>query len=377
MNSVRLSKDTVRSKLAEFPRYRLAQLPTALEPLPRLSSLLGINLWIKRDDLTGLAFGGNKTRKIEYVMADAIEQNCDVVITWGGVQSNWCRQVAAAARKCGLGVILVLLKKPGSPNVLDGNLLVDFLCDAEVDVIEMEQSDGKVDFSAAWETVESLAARERSAGRKPYVVSIGASLLAGSMTRPLGAVAYVNAALEIMEQSEQLSVSFQSIVLATGSGSTQAGLITGASLLGWDARVIGISVSDNAATMQHDTELISQQTLREFGVSFNLPSDEFRIFDHYIDGGYGVLNRVTAEALRLLAQTEGLLLDPVYSGRAMVGLFDLLKKGIIRPGENVIFLHTGGTPALFPYRDELQAFLSANAETIGLRSWDTDVLSRT
>jgi len=377
MNSVRLSKDAVRSKLAEFPRYRLAHLPTALEPLPRLSSLLGINLWIKRDDLTGLAFGGNKTRKIEYVMADAIEQNCDVVITWGGVQSNWCRQVAAAAKKCGLGAILVLFKKPGGSNALDGNLLVDFLCDAEIDVIEMEQSKGTINFSVACEIVENLAKRERFAGRKPYVVSIGASLLAGSMTRPLGAVAYVNAALEIMEQSEQLSVSFHSIVLATGSGSTQAGLITGASLLGWDARVIGISVSDNAATMRRNTELISQQTLREFAVNSDLPSDEFHIFDDYIDGGYGVLNRATAEAVHLLAQTEGLLLDPVYSGRAMVGLLDMLKKGIIRPGENVIFLHTGGTPALFPYRDELQAFLPVNAATMGLRSLDTDLLSRT
>jgi len=310
-------------------------------------------------------------------MADAIEQNCDVVITWGGVQSNWCRQVAAAAKKCGLGVILVLFKKSGIPSPRDGNLLVDFLCDAEIDVIEMEQWDGKIDFSAACEIVENLAKRERTAGRRPYVVSIGASLLAGSMTRPFGAIAYVNAALEVMEQCEQLSVSFQSIVLATGSGSTQAGLITGASLLGWDARVLGISVSDDAATMKHDTELISRQTLRGFGVNSNLPADEFHIFDHYIGGGYGVLNRATAEALRLLAQTEGLLLDPVYSGRAMVGLLDMLKRGIIGRGENVIFLHTGGTPALFPYRDELQAFLRVDAKTTELGPMDTDILSRT
>ena len=350
------------SVLSRFPRCVLASLPTPLEQMSNLSSKLGIDLWIKRDDLTGLAFGGNKSRKLEYIVADAKQQQADTLLTWAGLQSNWCRQLAAAANKSGMGAILILLKQSGLPSELDGNLLLDFLCDAEIHVLDLPPGASMLKPDAKLQSyIREVVRREESAGRRVYVAPIGASLLGGSMEKPLGAIAYVQAAVEMFEQCNQLCKLPGAVVLATGSASTQAGLLVGAKLLCPKLRVIGISVGTNRAVLSDHVESIARQVFDELGEA-PPPSlkDDVIVFDQYFGQGYGLFDKATAEALRLAAQTEGVLLDPVYSGKAMVGLIDLVRQGYFQKGETVIFLHTGGLPALFPYRNGLTEFLPAN-----------------
>lgn len=274
-----------------------------MEKLSR--KLGGVNLFIKRDDQTGLAFGGNKARKLDFIMADVLAQKCDSVITWAGVQSNWCWQTVVAARKVGVKPILILFKRPNLPADADGNLFIDLLFNSEVKIIEIDSEKNIMELGEVREVIEEAAAEEKRKGNNPYIAPIGGSMLEGSMTKPLGAISFVNAFLEILEQTEAHGANPDYIVLATGSGSTQAGLMVGAQLVNPQTKVFGITISEDKATVSHCVETIAEQTFKEFGATNN-GKESVIVFDDYVKDGYGILNQETAHALRLVAETEGI-----------------------------------------------------------------------
>lgn len=312
--------------LPNLPRLRLAHLPTPVEPLPRLAAALGggLTLLVKRDDQTGLAFGGNKTRKLEFLLAEAQAHGARMLITAGAVQSNHCRQTAAAAAGLGLDCTLVLAGQP--PAQPSGNLLLDHLFGAEIVWTDRAHRDETLQatFRAAWE-----------AGRRPYLIPYGGS-------SPIGAAAYAYALAELLEQAQP-----DFIVLASSSGGTQAGLVAGARLLGYPGRIVGISVDEPAPVLRRRVADLAGEVCDRLGTPQRIPDEAVEAFDDYAKPGYGVFTPAEAEALRLFARTEGLLLDPVYTGRAAAGLIDLIRRGFFPQGSTVLFWHTGGTPALF------------------------------
>jgi D-cysteine desulfhydrase family pyridoxal phosphate-dependent enzyme len=350
----------LKSKIDSFPTVKIAHVPTPFEPLDNLSKRLeGVNLYIKRDDQTGLALGGNKARKLDFIMADVLDQEADTVITWAGVQSNWCRQTAAAAKKLGLKPVLILFKRPGLPYEKDGNLLLDVLLDSDIRLVESAEGQKMMEYDGVKTVVDGFAEEERKKGRRPYIAPIGGSLPEASMVKPWGAVSYVNAFREIVEQAAELDTKIDAVVFATGSGSTHAGLLVGAKILSPETKVIGISVSETQSTMGRYVRTIAEKTLDMLGHPTDLPEEEIIAVEDYLAEGYGILNKDVSEAIRLVAETEGILLDPVYTGKAMTGLLDWIRKGRFEKDANIVFLHSGGTPALFPYRDQLISFLGA------------------
>jgi D-cysteine desulfhydrase family pyridoxal phosphate-dependent enzyme len=345
--------EELHRRLSGFPRVRLAHVPTPLEKLGALSRHVGgPSLYMKRDDQTGLAFGGNKARKLEFIMADVLEGDADSVVTWAGVQSNWCRQVAAAAARLGKRAVLVLLKRPGLPAAEDGNLLIDRVFNADIRLLEASGEKGFLELENVRPFVDPIVEEEEAAGRKVYLAPIGGSLLEGSMHRPLGALGYVVAFAELLEQARARGFTPDTVVLATGSAGTQAGLLAGARLLSPETRIVGISVAGSAMDISRYVKNIAEAVLTELGDGGGVSDQEVIVHDAYLGDGYGVLNDRITDAVGLLAREEGVLLDPVYTGKAMGGLLDLAGKGYFG-GENVVFLHTGGTPALFPYREGL------------------------
>jgi D-cysteine desulfhydrase family pyridoxal phosphate-dependent enzyme len=306
---------------------------------------------MKRDDQTGLAFGGNKARKLEFIMADAREQGADTVVTWAGVQSNWCRQVAASAARLGMRAILVLLKRPGLPVGEDGNLLLDRVLDADVRIVEASGEKGFLKLENVKDYVAPVVEEAGASGRTVYLAPIGGSLLEGSMTRPLGALGYVAAFSELLEQAAAQGFSPDVVVLATGSAGTQAGLVAGAKILSPDTRIVGVSVAGSAAEISAYVKGIAEAAMAELGEVPGVSDEEVVVLDEYLGDGYGILNQAVVDAVALVAREEGILLDPVYTGKAMAGFLDLAGKGVFAEATNVVFLHTGGTPALFPYRE--------------------------
>lgn len=346
-----------------FPRVALANLPTPLEKLPNLSRELNVNLYIKRDDQTGLAMGGNKSRKLEFIIADALAQRADSIITWAGAQSNWCRQLAAAARRVGMEPYLVIFKRPGLPAEEDGNLLLDGILGADITIFELEKGAPIGRLEEVRKYVDVVARRLRENGRKPYLAPIGGSRLEGSMHRPWGAIGYVNAMIELSEQAATRGIAIDHLVLATSSGGTHAGLLAGARLLDSPTAILGVSMSETREEIARVVGDIGSRTLSEFaGTGPSKGIGEVTVLDDYTGGGYGVLNAQIVQAIGLVAKKEGILLDPVYTGKAMAGLVDLCRKAYFRPTENVVFLHTGGTPALFPYRHEILEYLNCRIE---------------
>ena len=348
-----MSRESLKRMLESYPKLALSHLPTRLEKMENLSRQLGVKLFVKRDDQTGLAFGGNKARKLDFIMADVVRKKADCIVTWAGAQSNWCRQTVAAAQKLGIRTVLVLFKKAGIPADRDGNLLLSMILGADIRLVDLELGKSFMEIRDVKPILDEVVEGEIRAGRKPYVAPIGGSLLEGSMESPLGAIAYVNAVLEMEAQAQALGVRIDYVLHATGSGSTQAGLLTGALIGSPDMRVIGISVSEDRETVVRYVEDISNHVLAECGISKAIERDSITVFDEYIGPGYAVLDERTTNAIRLVARTEGILLDPVYTGKAMAGLLDLIEKGYFERGSNIVFLHSGGTPALFPYRNEL------------------------
>lgn len=343
----------IRERLAKFPRVELIHRPTPFRRLERLSRVLGgPEIWIKRDDLTGLAFGGNKSRKLEYILKDALDKGADTIVTWGGVQSNWCLQTAAAARAFGLRPVLVLFKSQGAEPACDGNLLLDALLDAEIRFHDARP--GKVvQPEQAMDVVAGVAEEKRRAGGRPYLVPVGGSRVLGDMDRPLGAVGYVDSCLEMFEQARAAGFEPDAVVHATGSGGTQAGFVVGAKAVSERCRVVGISVSDPKGPFGRDVLVIAQAADGALGLGLGVEDGDVLVQDDYIGGGYGAVTTDIVEAIRLVFRTEGIILDPVYTAKAMAGLIDLVRRGFFRPGERLVFFHTGGTPALFPNRESI------------------------
>ena len=319
------------------PRVSMAHLPTPLEPLPRLTAQLGgPALWIKRDDQTGLATGGNKARKLEFLVADALAGAADTLITGGAGQSNHARQTAAAAARIGLACTLVL--RGAEPPQVQGNLLLDRLLGARV----------------VWagnrplaEVMAQVAEELQEAGHRPYVVPYGGS-------NPIGASGYVAAMEELLAQCAERDLHFDCIVLASSSGGTQAGLVVGARALGYAGRVLGISVDVKADVLQTKLSGLADATANHLGLELTFEPQEFGVDDGYLGGGYGVVGDLERAAIYTLARAEGILLDPVYTGRAFGGLLALIRQGAFRPDEQVLFWHTGGTAAMFGYESELR-----------------------
>ncbi|MEX1248130.1 MAG: D-cysteine desulfhydrase family protein [Anaerolineales bacterium] len=309
-----------------LPRVDLAQLPTPVQSLARLSEKLGRpQLWVKRDDQTGLAFGGNKTRKLELLCAAALAEGANLLITAGAIQSNHCRQTAAAAARLGLQCTLVLVGE--APEIRSGNLLLDSLLGAEVRWTDKAQRDA---------TLQAVHEEAKRAGRKPFLIPYGGS-------NPLGAAAYAFALKELLDQG----VRPDWIVFATSSGGTQAGLLAGASLLGYEGRVLGISVDESANDLRPRVAKLAEQVALLVGEKVIFTESDVLVNDDYLGKGYAVLGNPEKEAIHLLAQTEGLLVDPVYTGRAAAGLIDLIRQKYFKKQDQVLFWHTGGTPALF------------------------------
>ncbi len=317
-----------------IPRLKFAHLPTPIEPLPRLENFLGgPRLLVKRDDQTGLAFGGNKTRKLEFLVAEAQAQGADTLISAGALQSNHCRQTAAAAAKFGFHCILVLVGQ--SPVRTSANLLLDQLFGAEIVWTEKSRRDAVLQ-----ETFEKTAAQ----GKKPYLVPYGGS-------SPTGALGYAFAMEEFVGQK----VRADWIVFASSSGGTQAGLVLGGRVFGYKGKLLGISIDEPQRILQEHVAKLASETSERLGPRIEFASNEVLVNDEYAAPGYGVLTGAERAAISLFAKYEGLLLDPVYTGRAAAGLIDLIRKGFFKKDETVLFWHTGGGPALFAekYQPEL------------------------
>ena len=326
--------------LAKFPRVALGHLPTPLEPMDRLSEELGgPRLWVKRDDCTGLSSGGNKTRKLEYLMADAVQQGADTIITQGATQSNHARQTAAAAAKLGMACHILLEDRTGSndPNYnLNGNVLLDRLHGASV-----SKRSGGADMNAEMEALGETLLQE---GRKPYIIPGGGS-------NPIGALGYVNCARELTEQAAQSGLRIDALVHATGSSGTQAGLVAGLAAIRSDVHLLGIGVRAPREKQEGMVYDLACRTADYMGDGTEIDRNAVRANCDYVGGGYGVPTEGMVAALKLLARTEGLLFDPVYSGKGLDGLIDQIAKGYFDGMENVVFLHTGGSAALFGYPD--------------------------
>jgi len=329
----------LQAKVDRMPRVRLLNLPTPFHEMPQLTKLLrGPRLWMKRDDCTGLALGGNKERKAEFVMADALRKKADVVVTTGGVQSNHVRATAAAARKLGLKVVLVLFGK--KPKDYDGNLLLDYLLGAELRFADVG---GSMFDSVLKNTVKEL----EQEGHAPYMIPGGASY-------PVGAVAYVNALLELLDQAQDLDLEIDYIVHAAGSGGTQAGLVLANKALKSKIKIIGMADEPDCDWLIKKTVDIATGTARLLNIRVKIGSRDVTLIEDYAGEEYGVLTPEASETIKLVAQTEGIILDPVYTGKAVAGLIDMIRHNRFRSDDNVVFIHTGGIPALFPYRKSLK-----------------------
>jgi len=308
-------------------RLHFAHLPTPIEELPRLSEALGgPRLLIKRDDQTGLAFGGNKTRKLEFLVAEALDQGARMLISGGAMQSNHCRQTAAAAARFGLECTLVLTgEMPEKPSA---NLLLDELFGARVIAVPDRKDRDRI----LQETFDGAAAE----GKKPYLVPYGGS-------SPTGALGYAFAMEEFMVQN----VHADWIVFGTSSGGTHAGLVLGQRVSGFNGRVLGISIDESEEWLKAHVSSLASDASEKMGEHIKFSPDDVLASAEYCKAGYGILTAAEREAVQLFARNEGLLLDPVYTGRAAAGMIDLIRKGFFKKEETILFWHTGGQPALF------------------------------
>lgn len=322
-----------------YPQYPLCHRPTPIEAMPRLSGELGgPALFIKRDDCTGLATGGNKTRKLEFLLGEALGQSADILVTHGAVQSNHVRQTAAAACRAGLKCHALLERRvSGMPAQYDtsGNVFLDKVFGAT-----LEYRPSGLDMNAE---TEAVARRLKAEGHRPYFIPGGGS-------NPTGALGYARCAQEILEQAASDGMSFDWLVTATGSTGTHAGLVAGLHALGSDLRIMGISVRQPRDRQIAAVHGLAEKTAERLG-SAPVPVDRVLVDDAYVGEGYGIPAASTIEAIGLTARTEGVLLDPVYSAKGMAGMIGLVRQGFFKTSDKVLFLHTGGATALFAYED--------------------------
>ena len=322
------------SAIKHIPRLNFSILPTPLHKLENLSNKWNRNIYCKRDDMTGFAFGGNKTRKLDYLVKDALTKGYDSIVTFGSNQSNWCRMTCTAGSACNMKVHLVLAgSKPGKPTA---NLKLDLLTGAKIIHIDTEEE--HVLEEASLEQVENL----KKNGFNPYYMAVGGS-------NALGALGYVNALCEILEYSEKTGVCFSKIIVATGSSGTQAGLIAGQMISGWEGSITGMSVSRKSEKQKEKVFKVVKDTFEFLNMPFDAGKAEklINIDDNYLGGGYRINTKECEEAIELFASKEGIFLDEVYTGKAAAGLIDYLNKGKINKSENVLFLYTGGNIQLF------------------------------
>jgi len=320
-------------------RVNIAHLPTPLEPLPRLSAQLGgPELWVKRDDQTGLATGGNKARKLEFLVADALAHKADTLITGGAAQSNHARQTAAAAAKFGLACTLVL--RGTQPTNTQGNLLLDRIVGADVVWAGTQPLD---------KVMDDVRDQVHSAGHQSYVIPYGGS-------NAVGASGYVAAMEEFVLQCRTLDLSFDHIVFASSSGGTQAGMIVAATVLGIETSILGISIDLGAETLKAKLAELANATAVHLHIVHSFTSEDIAVNDSYLGQGYGVFGNLEQDAIFTLGRTEGLLLDPVYTGRAFGGLLDLIRQGVFTAEDRILFWHTGGTSGLFGYAEQFSSF---------------------
>lgn len=332
-----------------MPRVSLAHLPTPLEEMKRLSEELGgPRLLIKRDDATGLAFGGNKARKLEFIMADAIKQGCDVIITSGGVQTNHGRMTAAAAAKLGLKPVLILTGD--EPESYQGNLALDYLLGTDIHFVTADDYGDKDENARKLRekgesTAQEIKRRYEAEGHKCYIVPRGGRCSPGT-------AGYLNATLEIYQQLIDKKIKADYIVTAVGSSSTIGSLILGNKVFNTGIKVVGFSVSRSADECKDRIleELEKDVKYYEYDVSFT--KDEITVFDDYIGPGYALPTESGIEAIKLLAQKEAIILDYAYTGKAMAGLIDFIRKGYFKKDDTIIYLHTGGGPAIFALDDK-------------------------
>jgi len=332
-------RELIRERLARWPRVSLAALPTPLEPLPRLTAELGgPRLFIKRDDLTGLAFGGNKTRILEYVLGDLLRQEPEVLVTGANIQSNWCRQATAAAVKLGLPIVLVL--RNTDMQELQGNVLLDLWMGAQVRFVD------EPDMTLMPQHLEAAAGELRAQGKRAMIIDPWAA------TTPLG---YVAMAVELDEQCEAVGIEPTRLWLAA-TGPTHSGLLLGTRLLDWPCQVTGVTpIEWTNASIE---ELVARTANAAAGLleqDAQFAPTDVRTLHDYVGPGYAITSAEGLAAMRLAARTDAVLLDPVYTGKAMAALIDHIRQGRLTAADTVIFLHTGGLPATFAYRDAILA----------------------
>jgi D-cysteine desulfhydrase len=325
---------------AELPEpLRLANLPTRIVRYRALDDVFsGREVWVKRDDETGCLLSGNKVRKLGYLAADALAQGCDTLVTTGAIQSNHARATAVVARELGLDVVLVL--SGAKPAVPEGNLLLDMLVGADVRIVDAS-TNGEID-AAMQDVADELAA----AGRRPYVIAAGGS-------NELGAMGCADASGEIARQAAEQNISIDCIVSAVGSGGTYAGLLLGAKLHGLAAHVVGINISRTAEYGRGVALDLCQRAIDRYGLDARIGEEDVRIIDGYMGGGYGKSWPEELDLIRLVAERTGMIMDPVYTGKALFGLVDQLKRGCLAEYKTVLFVHTGGIFGALARREEL------------------------
>lgn len=321
----------LKNKLKSFPYVDLGSIKTPIQHLRNLSNACKSQIYIKRDDVGCLALGGNKVRKLEYILPEIIKSEANLIITTGGMQSNHARATAAAARLLGLDCLL-LLRKPVPP-VIQGNYFLNHLFGCEIEFLSKKQ-DNCLD-----KTLEFVAERERAKGRKPFIVPLGGST-------PLGSISYLIGMLEVLEQSASIGVSFDKIILAAGAGGTIAGLVLGKSILDIDIELIGVSVRRSIKQMRKRVDRLLEDTasVLELNNAYNF---DYQVIDDFIGLGYGIPTQASWKAIDRFAREEGILLDPVYTGKTAAAMFDLIEQGNISSNEKILFWHTGGIPVLF------------------------------
>lgn len=329
----------------EIPRYPLGNFPTKIEYLEHLSfELNGPSIYMKRDDETGLAFGGNKVRKLEFIIADAKKQGADIVITSGGVQTNHGRLTAAAAVKAGMKPLLVLTNE--EPDEYNGNLLLDRLLGAELYFVSSKNPNlskqEKHDEARILgeQKVEELKKHYEAAGKKVYVVPRGGRSIPGTL-------GYVSASIEMYHQMLNKGMHMDYLVTSVGSSSTLGGLLIGKKLLNLDTKIIGISVSRKTEGIKELVLEQAEQFIQHFNLNITLQPEDIEVYDSYIGAGYAIPTEKGIDAIKLLSEKESVFLDPTYTGKGMSGLVDLIQSEYFKPSDNVMFLHTGGNPALF------------------------------
>jgi L-cysteate sulfo-lyase len=348
-----LSTQIINDLLQKVPRVPLAFQPTPLQELPRLSRLLGgPRLFVKRDDMTGLAFGGNKARKFEFIMADALAQGADTIVTTAAAHSNMLRMACAAARQLGLNIHLIMRGTGQEP--VQGNLFLDYLFGADMTFIPTTDPYSTMSV----EVMQGVVADLEAQGRKPYIIDLR------YQSGGLAALGYVAAAAELQAQCLEGGLKQPTVICSTGSGGTQAGLILGSHLMAAGFKVIGISVQQSAAKMVPRIAAKMQEAARLLGVELEEPPAPIVIDDRWIGQAYGLPTAACLEAIKLAARYEGLVLDPVYSGKGLSGLIGQIREGALPAEEPVVFIHTGGTPALFTFSEQLLPGLRAEDQVI-------------